>query len=476
MKHPRRHFFPGYSLIEILIALAIFSMLTSAVLTLLFSDRFASYLSTQSQAAAHYAEEGAEATRMMHDQNWASLVDGTHGLVKSGSNWIFQGTSDTRNSMTRQIVVTTRSPNSKVINSKVTYSGIDKRPVTLNVPIMLTNWRNALVYSEEAVPFPTGDWTRPVLVTTADVTPSGSSGTDVYADNNMVYLITSNPSIDKTDLHLFNVSNPASPVLLSAIDLGIKDAIQLAKRGNFLYVINNDTTNQVSVVDVSNPVSPVKVANLNISMMVKAKSVVATSKTILVGLENNIAGAEVYSLSIDPLNPQILGSAEIGGNVNKMAAWGSEAALATSVDNKELQLVTWNNPAQLGLSVSCDATGTEDGISIFMGHHYRMYLGRAVAGTQEITQYDSSCNIFATYEAGVPVNDILVGGWTGYAVTTGPSNFRVMNFNNTPFTRIEAPGADLSFPQEPAALAIYNNYIYVAMRSNATLRIVTSTP
>jgi prepilin-type N-terminal cleavage/methylation domain-containing protein len=475
MKHTRR-FYSGYSLIEIMIALALFSMISSGVLALLFSDRFVRFAGEQSIGVSQYAEEGAEAVRMMREQRWSNLADGTFGLVKSGSDWILQGTSDTRNGMTRQIIITSRDANSKIIKSQVTYTAFGGRTATVSVPVMLTDWRDAIPGDTSSDPTPTGDWTHPISGATADISPSGSAGTDLIVDSNTLYLTSNHPSVDKPDLHIFNISDPYHPTFLTSLDLGMRNAYQLTKRGNYVYVINNDTSNQLTIVDVSNPLSPTKVTTINIDTSHKPKSIVATGTAILIGTENNPTGPELYAISTDPFNPQIVGTMEVGGDVNQLDASGNAVAAATSVDSAELMVISIANLQAMAPFFTYNAPGSEDGTAVFFKDLQNLFLGRTLSATQEFVMLDSTGTVKGTFEVGAPVIDMYATAQLAFIVTDDSAQFRILNITNpAAIVRQEASGAALSFPQNMAAITFSNNYVYMAVRSNAALRMITST-
>lgn len=135
----------GQSLIELLIAMAIFALMISAI-TFLVLDSYVAHRAGREQTLATFlAEEGLEATRSIRDNNWDDLTDGSHGITTSGDNWIFQGTeediSDQLNEGIRKIIVSTIDADRKEIQSKITWEFTETRPQEIILVTYLTNWQ-----------------------------------------------------------------------------------------------------------------------------------------------------------------------------------------------------------------------------------------------------------------------------------------------------------------------------------------------
>lgn len=132
----------GFSLVEILVALSVFLTFVTVILNLnINTDRQLKRVTNIDRATA-LAEEGLEATRNIRDDDFSYLVDGTYGLIASGTEWILNGSSDTNDIFEREITVSTINPNQKQIDSTVSWD--DKvslnNKVTLNT--YLTNWQS----------------------------------------------------------------------------------------------------------------------------------------------------------------------------------------------------------------------------------------------------------------------------------------------------------------------------------------------
>ena len=70
----------GQSLVEILVAIAVFMLTISATTMIFFGGESFAGKSLQSREAVQKAHDGFEAVRFIRDNHWDTLTDGAHGL------------------------------------------------------------------------------------------------------------------------------------------------------------------------------------------------------------------------------------------------------------------------------------------------------------------------------------------------------------------------------------------------------------
>jgi len=87
----------GFSLIEVILAVAIFGLFATALIGLLMSSYGGNFQSEERNVAVLYAEEGSEAVWSIRRQAWNLLANGDHGLDNSSGYWQFSGTSESLN-------------------------------------------------------------------------------------------------------------------------------------------------------------------------------------------------------------------------------------------------------------------------------------------------------------------------------------------------------------------------------------------
>ncbi|TSC82070.1 MAG: hypothetical protein G01um101420_600 [Parcubacteria group bacterium Gr01-1014_20] len=180
----------GFSLIEVILASAIFALLITAIVGGIIYGRESTAVSGSRARAIAFAEEGIEATRNLRDQNFGNLTDGTHGLTVSLGQWFFSGVSDVRDVFTRQIEIGTLNENTKNITSTVTWQQTPSRVGRIVLSSRLTNWRvpkprgGMLVYgdggtTQDFIRYktidPTGTWSGASLAADVDSATTNKS-------------------------------------------------------------------------------------------------------------------------------------------------------------------------------------------------------------------------------------------------------------------------------------------------------------
>ncbi|MEK7518965.1 MAG: hypothetical protein AAB549_03520, partial [Patescibacteria group bacterium] len=111
----------GFSVVEVLLASSIFSLLVTALVGAFIYGQESSALAGARARAGMLADEGLEASRSIRDGTFANLVDGSHGLALSGGVWAYSGTLDVTGQFTRTVRVSTVDASTKELTSTVTW-------------------------------------------------------------------------------------------------------------------------------------------------------------------------------------------------------------------------------------------------------------------------------------------------------------------------------------------------------------------
>lgn len=134
----------GFSLLELVLAIAIFSLGSVAMATLLIDSSISTRLGTERTMALLYAKEGVEAVRSIRDNSWADLEDGTHGLLNSGGGWSFNSSSDLIDDKYTRIitvVASSTSTSTKEISVNISWTLTPGRTASTTLNTILTNWK-----------------------------------------------------------------------------------------------------------------------------------------------------------------------------------------------------------------------------------------------------------------------------------------------------------------------------------------------
>src|SRR5256885_8235133 len=95
----------GFSILEVIIAVAIFVTFAVGSVVALISGLNTNRLGSEVTIANQYTAEGLEAARSIKNQSWSTLITksdaGNTGVAVSGGVWGFSGTSNTLASDTR---------------------------------------------------------------------------------------------------------------------------------------------------------------------------------------------------------------------------------------------------------------------------------------------------------------------------------------------------------------------------------------
>lgn len=130
----------GQSLIELLIALGVFVLGVVTIGLLIIDAGVSSRQAGERTQAVLLAKEGLEAARSIRDDDFANLIDGTHGIAISANTWIFSDSEDITNIFKRRITVSTVDADTKKITSTVVWREPPERPGSTTLITYLTNW------------------------------------------------------------------------------------------------------------------------------------------------------------------------------------------------------------------------------------------------------------------------------------------------------------------------------------------------
>ena len=455
----------GSSLVEILIALAVFSLIISASVLVFFGGQNFAVSSLEAREATQKAHDGVEALRFIRDTKWSTMTDGIHGLeFLASGQWQLTSSPDISDGFTRTVSISTDINTIKHIGLTVTWEHLPEGTRTISLKQTLAPPNQAIA----------GDWTQPCVVGKSDGTP-GAKGADVYYSNGKAYVASSAVAVGKEDLFIFNVSNPKSPSLLGSLNVeeGWKS---VTVAGDYAYGIEENSPD-FFVVDVSNFAAPIKKAKLVLSggsgryVMVRGNYVYATTA-------NNESGPEFFVIDVtNPLIPSVVATKEFGVDINEVSVLRSAAYLATSSDTKELIVVdvtTPNNPTEIG---SYNAPGTTDARAVHAKSKTRVYLGRDVSAEKELLILDatapSSIALRGSTDITSSVYSLITAGTLSF-LGTDDTNEEFQNYYIRDPANIQKNG-NLNFSNIGTGADYYNNIVYMSVRNVDILQLVTST-
>ena len=133
----------GAGLIEVLAAVAVFTIGIMTVLHLYSGSYSAATHSTEKNQAILLAREGLEAVRSVRDENFESLSEETGGVELENSKWEIKTYSemDIKDIFTREISIEETDENTRKITSTVSWEPLRGEPTSVILTEYLTNWR-----------------------------------------------------------------------------------------------------------------------------------------------------------------------------------------------------------------------------------------------------------------------------------------------------------------------------------------------
>src|SRR5439155_232728 len=93
---------------------------------------------------------------------------------------------------------------------------------------------------------------------------NGVSTDDIWAKDGFAYIVEGGGTVNA--LQVFNVTNPAAPVLVGQANLTNNAGDRLFVQRNYAYVVEGGSyTNSFEIFNISNPAAPVRVSQSNLT-------------------------------------------------------------------------------------------------------------------------------------------------------------------------------------------------------------------
>ncbi len=330
-------------------------------------------------------------------------------------------------------------------------------------------WQNCYPYGEGTLQGPDQDGYD------VDITRIGSSK---YA-----FIVThpKNQQNAAEDLWIYNVDNkipdPISSLDSNSLDnVGI-NTITVARASNgttYAFLGNDRNQEQIIVENVSNPAAlPVPTKIMVTGFGVATDSFYFDDKVYFVS-GNTIAVLNVNNLSTPPV------TFTLDGQINKIYVTQNYIYAATADKNGEITRISTSNYAsKLKLNLNGNGNNTPAATSVYVVGN-RLYIGMETSNQnqQNFQIYDDSGNGFTlvaandlNYQNGSTIPDIVVVGKLAFVVSTSAND----EFEVYDITTPAAPLKKCSNNNNPTnigfGLDYFENYIYLAMRSNNELQI-----
>lgn len=469
----------GQSIIELLIGMSIFVISLAASFQLFFGGQSLSVDSANDRLATDYSEQAVGALHSIRNRNFSELTNGSHGLVFENNEWMFgsSSVSDSNDVFTRVITIADGdNDNIKIATTTVSWDTDTSRPQKVEIVEKLVNWEQPNESSCKTDPV-SGDWTNPKEVGSADLGP-GNQGTDVVIHWPYAYVSGVASSATKPDLFIYDISNPAAPSFVSSKDFGSGGINAIYLKGNYIFAASPNNSMELMIIDVSNPAVMSLAGSYDLNGSDDGLTVIAFGNTVAVGREEDASGRQLAFINVaNVASPSLISEVDIGESVYDFAATSNTLFVATKNSSKESWVYDITNPAAPTLKNTYDIPASSGSYSTYL--YYRGGGTNLLSGTSanEVAVIGATTTskmyVRSRLDVGGQVNDIVC--------TTGNLAFLSTNNGGAEFTVVNASDPDhitsyatLNFPQIATGIDFANNYVFMAVRSNDALRIITS--
>ncbi|MEK7576970.1 MAG: sulfatase-like hydrolase/transferase [Patescibacteria group bacterium] len=209
---------------------------------------------------------------------------------------------------------------------------------------------SSTTYASQSTPNFLGSFNTIASIDSNDVTVLGS-----YA-----YLVTDNNTGANPEFYIINIATSTQPTLASSLNIG-KTVTRIAVYENYAYLLTNQDTGELLVVDISNKTAPFIASTFDIPGIANPLSIYAVNSTLYVGTVNNTAsqGREFYILNAsNPSAISLLGSYEVGAKVDSIVVRGERAYLGTNHNTKEIEVLNIASSSAITEVASYDLPGS----------------------------------------------------------------------------------------------------------------------
>ncbi|MEK7573952.1 MAG: hypothetical protein AAB514_00255, partial [Patescibacteria group bacterium] len=384
----------------------------------------------------------------------------------------FSGASDSKNNLTRKITVATQANDVKNIKSLITWQTETPRPQKIELVAIVTNKQAAIENGGDGggAP-PTGNWQAPQTLGSIDL-GAGNSATDLDVKNKIVYLTSEASAVAKPDFFIVNATDGQNPFIISSLDIGAGlKSVDIA--GGYAFVASKDDDKELIVIDISNSSAPVEVASLNLTGSANALTIFYRNSYVYIGRADG-APQEFSIINVsNPLSPFLVsGLSGVGDEINDIYVLNNRAYLGTEDASRGMIIIDVANPASPSIMGSINVNDDVYGIyplsedKILAGEKTKFYIINASNA--------SSMTISGSVLINDRTRDIVSVGSLAFLATENPNaEFQIYDISNpaSPFL-----WNSFNFPQTATGIDYENNIVYVSVKSNDGLRIITSTP
>jgi len=494
----------GFSVIELMIAAALTTVVFSGIVVVVSGGQVAA-LDTS------FSREASARVGTNFEKNVASVVESWDAAVLTD-----EGDTIYTHSTLPPIPI---SPCLKAIQGDVSWTSDKTRGFTTSLMTFVANVDAVDLYGDDCDTTTIGGFDNPHSPASFNITgQSGATDIDAYGD--FLYLTTYVTPEAKEDFFIFEFDGAALsgpdpddafiPRGVLNVTEGVHrlDVAKVPSDGGtyaFLAGASNESDasdTELIVVDVADPDDPQMVGHANLGITPDcpgdecpggALSIFYYDEKVYIGT-NQINGPEFYVYDVSsPTSPSSLGSIEIGHTINDIYVAGDYAYLATDDQSGELMVIDVSVPAAMlhpdATGMKFDLTGTQDGTALFYSSGI-VYLGVGRSAGDSAAWHDfyalnvsnpSTISEMGSKDVGLQNNSEVVGvvvkeSYAFLALDDPTTGLQVLNISN-PFDIIDqSVCTSFNFSENTSGIDVNGSFIFTANSSNAEIRLIEDQP
>lgn len=393
----------GQSLLEVLLAIALFIAGAATIGVLVQEGSVSIRQGLERSKAVFLAEEGLEAARSIRQTGFNNLTVGTHGIALSGGAWTFSGGSDQTEQFLRTVIIEDIEVAKKRITSEVTWQFSAGRTGAVTLVTYLANFLQKLWLQTTFAEFSagkknsvlvtnnaggevelalSGDWTQGAAYAAFD-TDGGGDVNDIVTDGDILYAGAGSTSGD--NFTAIDISDISSGVMTKAGGVSISgDITSVSVSNGYAFLATTNNSQEVVVVRLSD----YSIVNtLDLPRGADALASAISGATLFIGRFSS-GDPELYEINISsPESPlSASNSLDINGSVNAITIYNGYASLATTDTSGELVVVRLSDFTQVNSLDLPGGAATTD-IANFASD---LYITRISSGDPEAYRIDVS--------------------------------------------------------------------------------------
>lgn len=491
---------PAFSLMEILLGVAMFAIFTVGVFYLSIDSLDTNLKQDLQNESLRYAQEGLEASRSIGNNDFLELDAGEFGLSFTGTGWTFITAPEVIDTFYERTITVedvyrdlngdiaesgTLDPSIKKITSTVDWTWKNYLPKTVSLTTYLSNWESdqwmqttcanynggthSSTTTQTGTPPPADNCTLTLAIVeeaseffvSVDV---GEHGNDVAVSGNYAYLATAKTA---EGLAVIDITTIETPVLLTSINIGGKGRYIL-KDGNYLYIGVESSSRGMVIVDISNPASPSIVSQTNIGSY--GNQMAKSGNYLYVGTDSSSNSFRVYNVS-NPASPSLVTSLNLGSKVIPVQVSGNYAYIGLGNSSAGFKIINISNPAAPSVSSTLNVSSQVNAITL---NGSVAYIGREQSSSSLAVvniSNPASPTLSTSLEMGGEIQDLgMIDSYLYAAVDIINPGLSVANINS-PASPYLAFSIDIG--GKGTGVAIDNDEVYISTdTSNAGLVIV----